>query len=385
MSNTLVCFSNIDWGFLYQRHQHLMNELAENDFFDKIIYVENLGVRNLTLKDYERVINKVSRTKQIKRDSHDKKNSKIIVHSPIFIPIHNKLVYNINAMLLKNQLKKYIEDGENLFIWNFMPHPVVEKLIEELKPNAYVYDCIDDLKSFTAVNKNAIASEKRLIKKADIVYATSLTLLEYCKNHNGNSKLLRNAVNYDHFKQNINYDRVTKLKKKYGNNIIGYFGAIFDWFDLDLLEKLALEYHDYNIIIIGPVNVNIDHLQKYENLYFLGSKDYSELPTYLQIFKLGIIPFKINDLTKNTNPVKLYEYFTVGIPVVATYMPELEEYNELVYLSNSHEGFIDNVHLALKKSMDEKLGQQRIEISKKNTWSNRVIEPLEFFGKYRSN
>ena len=37
----------------------------------------------------------------------------------------------------------------------------------------------------------------------------------------------------------------------------------------------------------------------------------------------AIIPFTINDLTRHTNPVKMYEYLAAGKPVVGTAMPEI--------------------------------------------------------------
>ena len=38
---------------------------------------------------------------------------------------------------------------------------------------------------------------------------------------------------------------------------------------------------------------------------------------------MAIIPFKLTELTQNVNPVKLYEYLSAGVPVVAAPMSEL--------------------------------------------------------------
>lgn len=372
MRRVLICFSNIDWGFLYQRHQHLMNGLAKENFFDKIIFVETLGIRNLRISDYKRIIQKLRKTTNGVIIKNLNINSKIIIHSPTFIPFHNKIAYMINFHLLKKQLKKYINEDDELYIWDFLAHPVIEKMIEYLKPRLFIFDCIDDLKSFKHVNKNVLQSEKILLKKADIVYCTSLTLLDFAKKFNKNSFLLRNAVDFDHFSNNIDFCLLNELKKKYKKKVIGYFGAIYEWFDAKLVEKLALEFEDCDIVIIGPAKIDISGLKRYPNVHFEGVIDYTLLPSYLKIFSVGIIPFKINELTKNTNPVKLYEYFSAGIPVVATYMPELEEYKDLVYLSQTHEEFLVNMRRSLNEVASSDISVKRVEVSKSNTWSNRI-------------
>ena len=60
--------------------------------------------------------------------------------------------------------------------------------------------------------------------------------------------------------------------------------------------------------MIGKVSVDIAHLAKYPNVVFLGRKAYEELPGYCKAFSVGLIPFAINELTLNVNPIKLREY-----------------------------------------------------------------------------
>ena len=69
------------------------------------------------------------------------------------------------------------------------------------------------------------------------------------------------------------------------------------------------------------------------NVKLLGERPYAELPAYLQQFDAAIIPFKMTELTQSTNPVKLYEYLSAGVPVVASPMPELVAVGDLVYLA----------------------------------------------------
>ena len=49
------------------------------------------------------------------------------------------------------------------------------------------------------------------------------------------------------------------------------------------------------------------------NVEFLGEKPYAELTHYLYAFDVCLIPFKVVDLTRATNPVKVYEYLCAGL------------------------------------------------------------------------
>ena len=53
----------------------------------------------------------------------------------------------------------------------------------------------------------------------------------------------------------------------------------------------------------------------------LGRKPYAELPPYCKAFDVGLIPFALNELTRNVNPIKLREYLSAGLPVVSTRDP----------------------------------------------------------------
>jgi hypothetical protein len=383
MGRILICFSNIDWNFVYQRHQHLMNGLAKEDFFERIIFVETLGIRNLKISDSKRVISKI---KDIKERTRNKTSSngihpKINIISPVFIPHHNSISYKINYFLLKRMLRKQIAQKDEIYIWGFLPHPVVERFINNINPKFFIFDCIDDLKSFENVHTNVLKTEKRMIEKADLVSSTSLSLKEFTSQFNPNTLLLRNAVNFNHFSNNIDNELVDKIKRKYTRKVIGYFGVVYEWFDLNLIKKMAVEYKDCDIVIIGPVKIKIDEMKSYSNVYFEGLIDYSLLPSYLKAFDVGIIPFILNDLIRNTNPVKLYEYFTAGIPVVSTAMPELLEYHDIVYLSNSHDEFLSNIQNALKEKNENGSREKRIKVSKENTWDNRIGVIIEEFNK----
>ena len=91
---------------------------------------------------------------------------------------------------------------------------------------------------------------------------------------------------------------------------------------------MAKKRADWHFVLIGDADSSID-LSRYRampNMHFLGRKPYSDLPAYCQHFDVGLIPFKVNELTYAVNPIKLREYLSAGLPVVSTPMPEVQLY-----------------------------------------------------------
>lgn len=155
--------------------------------------------------------------------------------------------------------------------------------------------------------------------------------------------------------------------------IIGYYGAIADWFDCDILVKLVKEFPKASIVLIGQVdNTEVKEIaEKYRNIILLGEKPYAQLPSYLQFFDVCIIPFKLTSLIKATSPVKIYEYLAAGKPVVTTNMPELEDYKSVIYKTSTPKAFTQAVKQALIEKSNT-IKKTRQEIAKQHTWEMRA-------------
>ena len=178
---------------------------------------------------------------------------------------------------------------------------------------------------------------------------------------------MRNATEFEHFHHLMPNDLLKGIKKP----IIGYYGAIAEWFDSGLIEYVASQRPDWSIVLIGHTfGSDIRKLKKFKNVYFLGEKPYGELPKFLYWIDVCMIPFKINELTLSTNPVKFYEFISSGKPVVAVRLPELLPYADILYLSKDKEDFIKNIETALKEKDKDLIGR-RINLARSNDWDRR--------------
>ena len=81
-------------------------------------------------------------------------------------------------------------------------------------------------------------------------------------------------------------------------------------------------------------------------------------------------------LTRATNPIKLYEYFSCGVPVASSRLPEVQMFEDLVYTADSSASFPECIDRALQETDPEKQ-RKRMEAAGRETWSNRAKQLIE--------
>lgn len=253
---------------------------------------------------------------------------------------------------------------------NYPPNIIFADLVE---PDFIIFDTVDEP---TGVFQfwNLHGEYYDALERADLVLASATSLYKTAQQHNDNVILVPNACEFEHF-------RVSKQQpeyfKKLEGPIVTYCGAIATWVDKELIYETAKAYPDYNFVFVGAsMNDVLDG--SLPNIHILGHQPYSEVPDYLHYSDVLMIPFRENDpVVDSTHPVKLYEYFATGKPVVTTAMPETNIKG--VYWSQGPEEFIKNIKTALNEK-DLLLKEYRIGEAQKNTWSSRadqIINKME--------
>lgn len=275
-----------------------------------------------------------------------------------------------------------IEKFKDIDIYFYMSSVscIEHKLFQKAKDFGYkiIYDYYDELSEDIASTKDSKKSHEKLAKiNPQIILATSKRLYNDIKPHFSEKEiyLIENGVTVEDFMQTsdeIPADIVSIVNE--GNPIVGYYGYIAPWIDLELIEKCLKERPNYNFIFIGKQHrgCNYNHLLKYSNFYFLGHKEYKELYKYSTRFNCAIIPFKPGNIAKATSPNKLFEFMAVGIPSVCTHdMDECRGY-EGVFVSENDEAFIKDIDRALAAAKDETVITKLKEVALANTWKSKA-------------
>jgi glycosyltransferase involved in cell wall biosynthesis len=229
-----------------------------------------------------------------------------------------------------------------------------------------VYDLLDDWDTSLGSRWYSLEVEKQIMSESRVLVATAPVLKERLeKLSNRPVKLLPNAVNLNLFDDKRTYSRPDDLPQ--GEWTILFFGALWgDWFDWELLVKIAKEYPSANLVLIGDYRGQCP--QDLPNIHFLGLKAQQELPAYLAYSEVTFIPWKVNEITLATSPVKVYEFLAMHKPVVAPDLPLLHEI-PFVLCSQDHQDFIDNI----ERARETPIGGEKLEsFLEENSWSKRV-------------
>ena len=236
-----------------------------------------------------------------------------------------------------------------------------------------VYDCHDFLPGFDNVSRDIVAREQALFDSADLIAFSGRHLMDTTlaarPSARAKSVLVRNAVNHSDFSG-------PSARARNGDRVVGYVGSLDHWFDVSALEAAARRYPAWKFLLIGRIeDERVRSLAKFPNVEFTGEAPYSELPRYLARFDVGLIPFLPNELTRAADPIKLYEYFSRGLPVVSSRLPEVERYGDLVYFADGPEDF----SAALGRAMEEagpSRSDRRKEVARRESWADRAHELL---------
>ncbi|WP_241150114.1 glycosyltransferase [Pseudomonas sivasensis] len=252
---------------------------------------------------------------------------------------------------------------------SLVQHPFWCDVAAELPDSRLIYDCMDHHQGFGDNAADILLLEQRLVRDADIRLFTSDWLAQqWPVQANRPSAVLRNAADFSQFSSvpaSIYRDRLQR-------SVIGYYGAIADWFDHALVVQIAKAFPQHVVLLIGADTVGVRaRLRGCPNVEFIGEVPYTELPYYLHGFDLCIVPFKVTPLTLATNPVKVYEYLSAGKPVVTVDLPEMQQFGEQVQVARDTPGFIAAIAQALVPSTIEQLAQRQA-FAAQQTWAHRA-------------
>jgi len=272
--------------------------------------------------------------------------------TPLVAPLPSSATARrLNRGLLVTQIRRALSKVRRgpLQVWSFTPD--IAYLLDAFPAEKVLYYCVDDFASFTGYDREQVLrDEADLCRRADLVVTSSRALQETKAPLNPNTILVPHGVDYAHFSKAVTDNLpVPEDVKGIPHPILGFFGLIRDWVDLGLLTEVAERRPDWHIVLIGDAdsNVNLAAYRAISNMHFLGRRPYADLPAYCRCFDVGLIPFKVNELTKSVNPIKLREYLAAGLPVVSTPLPEVSRHDPPVEVADTPERWGTTVEMAL--------------------------------------
>lgn len=380
LKNRNILIFGEDWGRFPSTTQHIGKILIKQN---RVFWVGSLGHRKpkLVWSDALRIIEKIgniffNRNRKQKPSEHEP--SPVIINFP-WIPYHDSsLITWINRRFLIKKINKIVEKHNLEDYVLITSTPLLGSVINDLNPKSSHYLCLDDYSEFDGAFKSLLVKENKLLQHVDTNFSISDKLAQTKEPKNGKSVFITQGVEVDHFSKPNK--TVPDSLKQVRRPVIGFFGLITEWVDIELIMHAAGELTDYTFVIIGQSTVDISGFKKHKNIIHTGLIPYAKLPDYASVFDVGTIPFRVNELTLACNPLKMIEYFALGLPVVSTALPEVEKFGDAVLISHTKEEYVLQLKNAVE-SISPKTREAKIALANQYSWSaitekisDRIIE-----------
>lgn len=309
----------------------------------------------------------------------------IIIYPSVSIPINflpvgfiYKVLSSYNDKVIFNEIRRVIKDYniENWIYFNSYDPYFARNFPGDLNPRLKVYQSMDDISQEIYTSKHGLRLEEDIIRRFDIVLATSKELTRLKSLWNPYTYFHPNAADINLFEQALTrtFERPREISRVKGK-IIGFTGSVEYRTDFELLRKLVGRHADKTFVIVGPIlslEIRDKGIDKFTNIIFVGAKHISELPAYLQYMDVVIIPYKCNTLTKSIYPLKINEYLGAGKAIVTTnFSEDISTFEDVAYIASSHEEFMNMIDKAINENSPH-LIKKRQERAAQNTWEVRV-------------
>jgi GT2 family glycosyltransferase len=362
----IFCFSIIDWTFRFQRPQQLMLQFAAHGHRVFYLNISEFLSPNAIPKFSLQPVQLAQPMPGIKNNLFE---VRLAMRYPLDLFDQGLGERDVESVIGSIEELRRAENINDAIGYVMMPSwGAVARAAQSRWGWKIVYDCMDEWENFPRVKPEALALEKQLVDECDLLVVTAARLQEKWNALGRNSVLARNAVDYDFYERNC---VPNDLLADTPHPIVGFYGAIADWFDVRLMAEIAQARPAYTFILLGGIfDVDVTPLRNLRNVKLLGQQPYETMPKYLHHFDACIIPFKVNSITEATDPVKMYEYLSGGKPVVSIRLPELDPYREHIYLADNGTEFIAQLDRAISETAPETI-QTRKALAKQHTWANR--------------
>ncbi len=364
----IICIAS-NWSYDPTSKHHVMKLFAERNH---IVWVNYHGSRRprIGVTDARTIAGRLREVIEGPR----RVSENMTVVTPLVVPLPgNRTAMQWNRRLLARQIRTVLRrlPPRPVQLWTFAPD--VDYLVGRFDEECVVYYCVDEFSAFAGYDPVAIReAEGRLLAGADVVLATSLAIYQAKRRLNDEVVHVPHGVDVEHFSAAASSGlRVPDDAAAIPRPVLGFWGMIQDWVDMDLLVKVARLRPDWSILLIGEALADVSRLAALPNVHLLGRRAYAQLPAYAKAIDVGLIPFCESELTRAVNPIKLREYLAAGLPVVSTPLPEAERFAGWVSIARGAEAFTAACEREMTENSPEKAARRRAGMLPE-TWRAKV-------------
>ncbi len=365
----IVVFSHLRWGFVWQRPQQFLSRFAKKH---KILFVEEPFFD-------------LAEGAEPRLDFH-----KVMPNVTVICP-HLSQGWSKHPKL-PSLLRQFAQEGidalndagefERPLLWYYSPMDSAWSL-GHFPNSGVIYDCMDELSQFTGAPKSLVENESRLMDFADVVFTGGYELGEKKRKQHPNVHTFGCGVDFAHFSQAADPGTAVPPDIDFMSRpIVGWMGVVDERVDYALIAEMAKLRPAWSFAMVGPV-VKMDPklLPHAPNLFWLGGRDYQQLPNYCRAFDVNMMAFAMNAATQFINPTKGLEYMATGKPIVSAPVRDVvRQWSDIVRIAGTSEEFVLAAEEALKAGAADARVLRGIELAKQSSWESTVAAMQKLIG-----
>lgn len=289
-----------DFGGLPSSTQHLIKHLANNH---RILWVNSIGLRQpkFTPKDAKRLVTKltgsVKQQDKVQTPFGREEDSNIHTITLLTIPApKSKWARSVATKMMKHQLSKKLNElgFQHAVFWTSLPTAV--DICREMSTRGIVYYCGDDFGALAGVDHQTVLEhEADLIDNADLILTASDKLAaEFPKEK---TVTLPHGVDFNLFSEPA---AKAQDMPNNGRKVLGFYGSLSEWLDYRLIEQVADQAQDWDLVFIGPNEFPHNPLPQRSNVHYLGPRAHQD---YLATHSIGMRAGYHSSITRKFKPV----------------------------------------------------------------------------------
>jgi glycosyltransferase involved in cell wall biosynthesis len=380
-----LCISTTGWDEIWGSRQQIMLRLARSGH--RVLYVERqIGFEHLLR--YSKYREK--RTSYLKFQQPVRVQENLWRWQPsVVVPgrYYSQALNRIGQSHLAAQIHAILPrlDFDSPVLWLYPPHSA--PLIGNFKEVISVYHCIERFSGDQRGIKKEVMTrqENDLLTKVDLVFVHSHGLQELYNDLTSHPiEVISSAADIEHFQRDVEiHPKMSAIPEPQ----LVVMGTLDSRIDFELLRNIAKIRPDWHLVLIGQL-INpprsTSTLLSLPNVHYLGQQPFEILPSLLKGAKVGLIPYRITDMTRYINPLKAYEYLACGLPVISTELPELFTLSKWIKIvstiNQDHEiqakRFVEEIETAILTETSQ-IRNERRQFACKYNWDVRVSRILE--------
>ena len=371
----MVYFGMAPWQGMWKSRHQLMTRFS-NEM--PVLYVEPcIGLRSLRTGQVKlsRVVTDIGRT-----TGHFEPNVSVF-HSPAYLPVSGSAsLSGVTRAAWLGAVRRSMRAAgiSKPIVW--VSRPERRFVVGRLGEIFSIYHAVDEYTGYTGLSsagrERLAAEESALLDEVDLVIVASPELQRAKQGEGRELLVLENGVepqDYARARQaGIEPADLAAIPKPR----IGYSGLIGKRLDLALIQRVARHRPDSSIVLVGKVDERdceseLAALRSMPNVHLLGEKPGADVPSYVLGFDIGLLPYAINLETRHISPIKMYEYWAAGRPVVSTAIPAAQRHDFAVNVAASDIEFCSMIdHLLDDPSAAD--AERLVRLAAEHSWQSRV-------------